>query len=89
MRNIQYLTPVQKHKRPEKPEVLLGELKAGTTEREIVCFMFKNCSQLKQLLTTRATESRKNRQQTLNHFVRTVYGCQKIVSLMLWAAVPK
>ena len=36
MRKRQYLTPAQKHKRIESDRFLLGELKAGTAQREIV-----------------------------------------------------
>ena len=36
MRKRQYLTPAQKHKRLERARFLLGELKAGTAQREIV-----------------------------------------------------
>ena len=36
IRKRQYFTPAQKHKRLEGARFLLGELKAGTAQREIV-----------------------------------------------------
>ena len=36
MRKRQYLEPAQKHKKLERQRFLLGELKAGTAQREIV-----------------------------------------------------
>lgn len=88
MRKRQYLTPAQKHKRLERAKLLLGELKAGTAEREIV---FSD----EKLFTIEATVNNQNDRvyakssADIDDSVRIVFRRQKPSSLMVWAAVSK
>ena len=86
MRKRQYLTPTQKHKKLERAKLFLGELKAGTGEREIV-------SSDEKFFTIGATVNNQNDRvcgkssADIGDSMRTVFRRQRPCSLMVWAAV--